>query len=68
MSFFKALIPGTILTLIVAGIIGSTGSAGGYLDIHRTALPELARYEFYWSWPLFIASVGLAWSLFWMME
>lgn len=65
MSFVKALIPGLLLTLLVATIIGSNGSAGGFLNIHHTSL---GGYGFYWSWPLFIASTGLAWGIFWMME
>lgn len=65
MAFVKALIPGLILTLIVATIIGSNGSAGGFLDIHLTAIEG---HKFYWSWPLFIAGTGLAWGIFAMME
>jgi hypothetical protein len=65
MSFVKALLPALILTLIVATIIGSNGSAGGFLTIHQTAI---STYHFYWSWPLFIASMGLAWGIFSMME
>ncbi len=65
MSFVKALIPGLILTLIVGTIIGSTGSQGGFLNIHHAAL---AGYKFYWSWQLFVAATGLSWGIFWMME
>lgn len=65
MSLVKALIPGLLLTLVVALVIGSNGSAGGFLNIHQTAI---GGQEFYWSWPLFIASTGLAWGLFWMMD
>jgi hypothetical protein len=65
MSFIKALIPGLILTLVVAALIGHGGSAGGFLYIHKEVIRQ---YDFYWSWSLFIASVGLAWGLFWMME
>jgi len=65
MSFVKALIPALILTLVVATIIGSNGSAGGFLMIHHTAI---GTHQFYWSWPLFIASTGLAWGIFSIME
>jgi hypothetical protein len=65
MSFIKALIPGLILTLVVATLIGSNGSAGGFLYIHQEAI---RGHEFYWSWSLFIAGTGLAWGIFWMME
>jgi hypothetical protein len=65
MSFVKALIPGLILTLVVATIIGSNGSTGGFLDIH---LADLGGHHFHWSWPLFIAATGLAWGILWTME
>lgn len=65
MAFIKALIPGLILTLIVAALIGAGGSTGGFLDIHLAAI---SGHKFHWSWPLFIAGTGLAWGIFWMME
>lgn len=65
MSFIKALIPGLVLTLIVATILGSNGSTGAFLNIHHTAL---GGQEFYWSWPLFVVSTGIAWGIFAMME
>jgi hypothetical protein len=65
MSFVKALIPGLLLTLIVAVIIGSNGSAGGFLNIHHATI---SGHGFYWSWPLFIASTGLAWGIFAMLD
>lgn len=65
MNFIKALIPGLILTLVVATIIGSNGSAGGFLQIHHTAIEG---HAFYWSWPLFVAGTGLTWGILWMME
>ena len=65
MAFFKALIPGIILTLVVSIIIGSNGSSAGYLDIHSTSFQG---QDFYWSWPLFFASTGVSWGIMWMME
>ena len=65
MAFFKALIPGIILTLVVSIIIGSNGSSAGLLDIHSASLKG---QEFYWSWPLFFAATGLSWGILWMME
>ncbi len=60
MEFFKALIPGTILTLIVAGIFGSARSKGGILYItHET----IQGFSFYWSWTGFIAAFLLSWAL-----
>ena len=61
MDFFKALVPGTLLTLIVCGILGSNHVRGSYLNIfHQT----VQGHSFYWSWPLFIAATGLAWALY----
>lgn len=65
MAFLKALIPGLILTFVVSLIIGSNGSSAGYLDIFRTSM---MNQDFYWSWPLFIASTGVSWGILWMME
>lgn len=65
MSFVKALVPGLILTFIISIIIGSNGSTGGWLDIHRISIEGTS---FHWSWQLFVASTGLSWAIFWMME
>jgi hypothetical protein len=61
MNFVKALVPGTALTVIVAGIIGSNRSKGAWLMIEHVTIQD---YSFYWSWPLFAASTFLAWVLF----
>lgn len=61
MSFFKALIPASLLTWIVARIVGPQGSTGGVLYIH---MEHVKGHDFYWSWPLFFASLILAWALF----
>lgn len=65
MAFFKGLIPGTLLTFVVAMILGSNGSRGGWLDVHRMTVEGIS---FHWSWPLFLIATGLAWGIFWMME
>ena len=65
MSFFKALIPGFLLTWIVSGVIGSNGSQAGILAIQHSFIEG---HAFYWSWPLFLAGTGLSWALFWMMD
>ncbi len=65
MSFVKALIPGTILTFVVCLIMGSNRQRGAWLEIHHVSIQG---FDFYWSWPLFIASTGIAWAIFWMME
>lgn len=64
-ALLKAILPGALLTFIVSMIIGSNGSRGDFLAIHQTAI---STYDFYWSWPLFIAATGLAWAIFLMMK
>ena len=61
MDFFKALIPGTVLTLVVTGIIGSNRSKGGWLSIEHV---QILDSSFYWSWALFAVATGLSWLLF----
>ena len=65
MSFVKALIPGCILTFVVCLILGSNGARGAWLDIHHASIQS---FDFYWAWPLFVASTGISWAIFWMME
>jgi len=65
MPLIKGLIPGSLLTWIVAGLIGSNGSRGGFLDIGRMAVEG---HTFFWSWPLFLAATGLATALYWMTD
>ncbi|MEO5587246.1 MAG: hypothetical protein ABIQ81_06095 [Novosphingobium sp.] len=64
-ALIKALIPGGLLTWIVASVIGSNGSTGGMLHIAK--LP-VAHHELYWSWPLFIAATALAWFILAMLD
>lgn len=65
MALFKALIPGLILTFVVALVMGSNGTSGAWLEIYRA---NVEGVRFYWSWPLFLTSTGLSWCIFWMME
>jgi hypothetical protein len=65
MAFFKALIPGIILTWVVSIIIGSNHSDGGFINIQRESI---AGHDIYWSWPLFIASTMIAWAIIAMMD
>ena len=72
-SLFKALFPGALLTWIVAGIMGSNGTKGGFLFIHQIHISgnsafATSAHSFYWSWPLFIVSTVLAFAIFKMME
>ncbi|GGC19675.1 hypothetical protein GCM10011371_04220 [Novosphingobium marinum] len=65
MAFLKGLIPGFLLTFVVAGIIGSNRSNGGWLSIEHI---YYQGHDFYWSWPLFLIGTGISWAIFAMME
>lgn len=72
MAFFKALIPAALLTWIIATIMGSNGSKGGFLFIKLVHVSGGAfsggGTSFYWTWPLFFAALLLAFAIFKMME
>ena len=65
MALFKALPLGAFLTWIVSLFIGSAGSTGGYLSIHKLVL---ADHTILWSWPLFVAATGLALGILLLMK
>jgi hypothetical protein len=72
-ALFKGLLPAIVLTWIVSVVIGSNGSKGGFLFIHKIHIASVSALstpsiEFYWSWPLLIASAALAGFIFKMME
>jgi hypothetical protein len=60
MAFFKALIPGALLTFVVAMVLGINHMRGGVLMVHRVMIDG---QDFYWSWPLFVVGTGLAWAI-----
>jgi hypothetical protein len=64
-ALFKSLIPAALLTWIVASAIGSQGSRGGVLLIFRFSVEQ---HTLFWSWPLFIAALGLAWAILFLMD
>lgn len=64
-SFLKAVALGIFLALLVSLFIGSGGSSGGLLNVHRV---EVLDYNLYWSWPLFVIGTALAWGLFALMD
>ena len=64
MAFAKALLPGAILTYILASLIYAGGSSGGVLYVHKLHMQD---YSMAWSWPTFFFSTGLAWALYAMM-
>ncbi len=65
MSFLKSLLPGFLLTWVVANIIGPQGSKGGFLNIF---LAHYQNHSMYWSWPLFAMGTLLAFGIFKSME
>ena len=60
MDMLKAFALGIVLTVVVAVVIGSQGSSGGALAIHKMVLGD---YKVFWSWPLFLAGSGLSWGI-----
>lgn len=51
MALMKALVPSTILTLMVAAIVGLSGSRANMLNLESAAI---GGWPFYWSWPFFL--------------
>ena len=60
MEIFKAIPLGSILTYVVALLIGSQGRSGGHLNIFSFTIEQ---YELWWSWPLFFAGTGLSYAI-----
>jgi hypothetical protein len=56
MNLMKALVPSTILTLLVAALVGATGSNGNFLKLEGATL---GGHAFYWSWPFFLTVMAL---------
>jgi len=65
MAFIKGLVPGLLLTFVLAGILGSNGQSAGWLEVHSFAVEQVKGY---WSWPLFVVSTGLGWGIFAMLD
>ena len=61
MDFFKALVPGSLLTFVVSMIMGKNHTRGGWLNIEHVYIDGQG---FYWSWILFVVATGLAWIMF----
>jgi hypothetical protein len=56
MGLMKALIPSTILTLIVAAMVGATGADGNFLHLEYASV---SGHLFYWSWPFFMTVMAI---------
>jgi len=65
MNLLKALIPAGLLTWIASTLISHNGATGGMLYIHQVMIQGHAAS---WSWPLFVALVGLAWLMFTLLD
>lgn len=64
-SLLKGVLLGAILTFVVSALIHAGGSAGGFLNIREL---QISGHYVAWSWPLFIASSGLAFGILKLME
>ena len=60
MTLVKALVPSTILTLVVAAVVGSAGSSGSFLNLQDT---HINGHVIYWSWPFFLVASAITWTL-----
>ncbi len=60
MELFKAMAFGALVSVCIAVVIGSQGSAGGQLAIQSLMV---ADQKVYWSWPIFLAGTGVFWGL-----
>jgi hypothetical protein len=56
MNMMKALIPSTILTLIISALVGRVGPEGSFLNLQGAAI---GGYVLYWSWTLFFVAMAL---------
>ena len=61
MDFFKALVPGAILTFVVSMVMGASHTTGGCLKIQHY---YIQGHSLYWSWVLFVIATGIAWALY----
>ena len=61
----KAIPFGIFLSWILSLFMGSGGTTGGVLAVHRMHIYDVS---FYWRWPLFFAGLALTWALLLMMD
>jgi hypothetical protein len=72
-ALFKGMVSSIVLTWVVALVIGSNGSKGGFLFIKLVQISGASAYSipsfhFYWSWPLFFAATVLGFFIFQMLD
>ncbi len=65
LAIFKGVIFSAVITWLVALFIGSSGSTGAQLAVHRI---HFEQASFYWSWPVFIALAVVFGAITWLMD
>ena len=65
LSFVKALPFAIFLSWILSLFMGTGGTSGGVLAVHRVHIVDVS---FFWSWPLFFLGLALTWALLLMMD
>jgi hypothetical protein len=65
MVLVRALLPGFVLTFLIAAVLWGAGTRGGVLAVQQAPLLD---YHFFWSWPLFLVLTALSWVLMAMMK
>lgn len=56
MNMMKALVPSTILTLLVSALVGYAGAQRGFLNLQAGSF---IGYQIFWSWTLFFTAMAL---------
>lgn len=59
MGLMKALVPSTILTLLVAALVGAAGASSartGFLALESASMGGLSVF---WSWPFFLTVMAI---------
>lgn len=59
MSLMKALVPSTILTLLVSALVGASGSGVAHGSFLALENKQLAGYPVFWSWPFFMTVMAI---------
>lgn len=65
MNAIKALIPGTLLTLLVSAVLAAQGVRSSSLALEHASI---GQHHFYWSWPLFVIATALMLAFVWATD
>jgi hypothetical protein len=72
MTMVKAILLGVVVAWVFAALLGLQGPGWGHLNIHLVQFDVyragIESIKYYWSWPIFFASTGIAWGIMKMME